>query len=190
MVSGGWRKIHGRRRQQHLLVIVTTVVLSCTSVHGFAIASGVSVQHNRPQHVALAARNGEDDFVPVGRRRRRPYYDEEEATEDDYAVSDEYLDDEEDDYYYEDDDADDDSIDPALQYLEEVMNDWEESADHELLANVVLPNPLLDNMDPDGAADRAPELLRDPRFWFDLFLFVMVMDFLSWVGPQNPNPFN
>ncbi|CAB9497525.1 expressed unknown protein [Seminavis robusta] len=49
----------------------------------------------------------------------------------------------------------------------------------------VIPNPLLDSIDPDGAADRFPELARDPWFWFDMILFVLLLDFLSFAGPRQ-----
>ena len=46
----------------------------------------------------------------------------------------------------------------------------------------------LDSIDPDGAADRFPELASDPKFWIDMALFIAVLNFLSSVGPQDPFP--
>eukprot|EP00977_Amphora_coffeiformis_P000194 scaffold54_cov158-Amphora_coffeaeformis.AAC.8 len=60
--------------------------------------------------------------------------------------------------------------------------------EYDLLSNVLIPNPLLDSMDPDGAAERFPELASDPRFWFDMVLFVAFLNFLSFAGPQDPFP--
>jgi hypothetical protein len=57
-----------------------------------------------------------------------------------------------------------------------------------LFEDVVIPNPLLDSIDPDGAADRFPELARDPKFWFDMLLFLAFLNFLSSVGPRDPLP--
>lgn len=136
----------------------------------------------------------EADYVPVRRRRRqRPYYDEEE--EDVYAEGSAYWNDDAtadpadpDDFYDENIDFDEEEMDAALDYLEDMMGDWEEDPDYHLLSNVVLPNPLLDNMDPDGAWERAPELLRDVRFWFDLGIFILLLDFLALLGADNPLP--
>ena len=97
-------------------------------------------------------------------RRQREVYDNEDWI--DYDRLDDLLDDDEDD--------DDDYI-----------NDEEE---YDLLSNVIIPNPLLDSMDPDGAAERFPELASDPRFWFDMVLFVAFLNFLSFAGPQDPFP--
>lgn len=112
--------------------------------------------------------NNVDDIYDRRRRRRRSreeaVYDNEDWIN--YDELDELLDD--------DDDNDDDYI-----YDEE---------EYDLLSNVLIPNPLLDSMDPDGAAERFPELASDPRFWFDMVLFVAFLNFLSFCGPQDPFP--
>ncbi len=90
----------------------------------------------------------------------------------DSSEQDAYLEDDDFDYYdYQDefDDEDDDEDD-------NLWDDDEEEYD------------LLDNMDPDGAAERFPELARDPRFWFDMLLFVTFLDLLSIIGPRDPYP--
>jgi len=69
------------------------------------------------------------------------------------------------------------------------MDEAEDVNDYShLFENVILPNPLLDSMDPDGTADRFPELFSDGNFWRDMVLLILFLDFLSAVGPQS-NPF-
>lgn len=122
--------------------------------------------------------------VPVPRRRRRrdrqpdyddtqeEFYDQEDSSDqnDEFGSDRDYDDDE-----FEEDDEDEDWLD-------------DEEIENELFENVVIPNPLLDSIDPDGAADRFPELARDPRFWFDMVLFLAFLNFLSAVGPRDPFP--
>ena len=82
-------------------------------------------------------------------------------------------------------DADDwDEIDDEYEY----DIDDDETNRYDLLENIIIPNPLLDSMDPDGTIERLPELLSDPRFWFDMVLFILFLDFLSFAGPQS-DPF-
>lgn len=67
--------------------------------------------------------------------------------------------------------------------------DWDDEDEDEdeygLFSDVLIDNPILDSIDPDGAAERFPELARDPRFWFDMVLFIAFLNYLSFVGPQN-----
>ncbi len=65
--------------------------------------------------------------------------------------------------------------------------DYEDDSD-EVFSNTLIPNPILDSIDPDGAAERFPELAADPRFWFDMFLFIAFLNFISFIGPRNPFP--
>ena len=148
--------------------------------------------------VALSAKfndDGNDDneddrereYARVRRRRGgRAYYDDDDV-DDGYGRSYEdddqqrsasnvgdYYDDEEDDdedYYYDDDDD------------EEEVDD-----EYSMFGSAVIPNPLLDSIDPDGAAERFPELARDPKFWIDMLVFIAVLDFLSDIGPRNALP--
>jgi hypothetical protein len=78
----------------------------------------------------------------------------------------------------------------SWDYLDEDLDDDddEDEEDYDLFGTVLIPNPLLDSIDPDGAADRFPELARDPRFWFDMVLFIAFLDFLSYAGPRDPFP--
>ena len=146
--------------------------------------------------VVLSARfNNDDDddeddrereYARVRRRRGgRAYYDDDdnEAGEAKYGRTSEdedlqrsasnvgdYYDDDEEEYY--DDDDDDEEVDD----------------EYSMFGSAVIPNPLLDSIDPDGAAERFPELARDPKFWIDMLVFVAVLDFLSDIGPRNALP--
>ncbi len=118
----------------------------------------------------------EQEFARV--RRRRSRYQEDEGYESESIMDaadmleDEGFFDELNDEDYDDDDVDDD--------------DDDESRD--VFSNTVIPNPLLDSIDPDGSAERFPELASDPRFWFDMFLFIAFLNFISFIGPRNPFP--
>ena len=80
--------------------------------------------------------------------------------------------------YYDEDESDDDD------FLYTEIDD----EDRELLSDALIPNPLLDSIDPDGAAERFPEIASDPRFWFDVVLFIAFLNFLSWAAPRDPYP--
>ena len=112
---------------------------------------------------------GDDDgdfaTVPIRRRRQRGFRDDDDEAYNKYDDEDE---DEDDEDYDEDDDEDDD--------------------EYGLFSDVIIDNPLLDSIDPDGAAERFPELASDPKFWIDMVLFLIILDFISWVGPRNPFP--
>jgi len=137
--------------------------------------------------------NDDDDkervLARVRRRRGRgAYADDDDADNDDsvsdsgsrksrrgdesvnYAadiLEDDGIFDEMDDEYYDDDDIENDES-------------------YDTFSNTVIPNQLLDSIDPDGSADRFSELASDPRFWFDIFLFITILDFISFIGPRNP----
>jgi hypothetical protein len=153
-----------------IFIVNVLVLVAMDQVESFSIDArkGVSLHHQQQQHNLLISRlavgplqsrdrEDEEDLVKVPRRRRqRDYYEEEEEEEEDYYESESLYDDDED----EDEDDDDD-------------DDWEEDdEDKDLFENAIIPNSLLDSMDPDGAADRFPELARDPRFWVDICLFI------------------
>ena len=133
----------------------------------------------------------EREFARVRRRRGR----REEEDDDDREYSTTEADNtyerrrqrrQEDAVYDNDDWIDYDRLDDLLDDDDDgYIYDEEE---YDLLSNVLIPNPLLDSMDPDGAAERFPELASDPRFWFDMVLFVAFLNFLSFAGPQDPFP--
>ncbi len=105
---------------------------------------------------------------------------------------------------YEDDDRyETESVMDAADMLEDEgffddLEDYEDEYDDEdedyedesrdVFSNTVIPNPILDSIDPDGSAERFPELAADPRFWFDMFLFIAFLNFISFIGPRNPFP--
>ena len=117
----------------------------------------------------------EDDFPRNGRfgSGRSAGTTEKEQS---FTDTDEWYDFDDDDDDYDDDNEDYDDL------------DMEEAKRYDLLENIIIPNPLLDSMDPDGTVERLPELLSDPRFWFDMVLFILFLDFLSFAGPQS-DPF-
>mmetsp|Transcript_13042 Transcript_13042/g.30859 ORF Transcript_13042/g.30859 Transcript_13042/m.30859 type:complete len:194 (-) Transcript_13042:293-874(-) len=120
------------------------------------------------------------DFVKVPRRRERGRIFENEKEESEFydRVEERVYGSVDDDEEYEDDDEDEDE------------DDWddEEWEDYDTFSNVVIDNPILDAIDPDGAFARFPELARDPRFWIDMILFICFLNFLSDIGPQNTLP--
>eukprot|EP00339_Tiarina_fusa_P024743 CAMPEP_0117082566 /NCGR_PEP_ID=MMETSP0472-20121206/58146_1 /TAXON_ID=693140 ORGANISM="Tiarina fusus, Strain LIS" /NCGR_SAMPLE_ID=MMETSP0472 /ASSEMBLY_ACC=CAM_ASM_000603 /LENGTH=163 /DNA_ID=CAMNT_0004810863 /DNA_START=54 /DNA_END=546 /DNA_ORIENTATION=+ len=86
--------------------------------------------------------------------------------------------------YYDEDDK-------VYEQTDGVFDDEEDDDDEEydLFSNVLIDNPLLDHIDPDGAAERFPELASDPRFWIDMVLFISFLNYLSFVGPQSTDYF-
>jgi len=99
-------------------------------------------------------------------RRRRSYAGDDVDQYDGYdAEFDEEDDDYEEDYeeeYDSDDDVDDDDDDDD-------EDDFEEG--------ILIPNPILDSVDPEGAAERIGELFEDPKFFRDM----AVVAFVVWV---------
>ena len=119
-----------------------------------------------------------DDFARVPRRRRRGrFYDEEDEEDAFYDAVERKI--------YGENEGSDDGDDWEE---EEEDDDDNEDEDLGLFSNVLIDNPILDSIDPDGAAERFPELARDPRFWFDMVLFITFLDLISAIGPQNTFP--
>lgn len=114
----------------------------------------------------------EREFARVRRRRNR-YEDDDRYEYESESVMD-AADILEDEGFFDDlDDYDDEDYDDESE---------------EVFSNTLIPNPILDSIDPDGAAERFPELAADPRFWFDMFLFIAFLNFISFIGPRNPFP--
>lgn len=73
---------------------------------------------------------------------------------------------------------------------EEEEEEWEHDDDeeiwgeeeHDLFSNDIIPNSILDSMDPEGSIDRISELFRDGKFWFDLLIWFILIDFLSAIA--------
>jgi len=136
--------------------------------------------------------------------RRRNYdfeeddddYDDEEKREYEYArvrrrgPRDRYIDD-----IYEEEDEDDYDEIPRRRpsrvgtFLSDEDDDDEFDLD-DMVENmdfsVTIPNPILDNADPDGATDRMGELVPDRVFWRDM----SIMGVLIWIwAASSPDSF-
>jgi len=156
------------------------VSLMFVTVSSFAVRLPAVTSVPRGSGALFASEDGE--FVRVPRRRQRGrFIDEEEERE--YRQEQELLDDEYEESQYDDEEEDWDDDD-------EWDDDEEDEEEYGIFSNVIIDNPLLDSIDPDGAAERFPELARDPKFWFDMALFFILLDFLSEIGPRNHFPEN
>ena len=135
-------------------------------------------------------------------RRRDDYYDDDKDDDYEYARvrrrggGRRYKDDYDDEYeYYDDvdeyerpkrksrvksyvnDDLDDDEIDDEDDFdLDEMVEniDW----------SVTIPNPILDNVDPDRATDRMGDVVKDPAFWRDM----SILGVLIWIWVASAPP--
>jgi hypothetical protein len=204
----------GRSVQRLIFFYWLLAAWEIPSIQAFTILRPAALQTRRrattaTRHFRLAARqfrlaargsrsddDNEEELVPVRRQRgRKPYYEDDDITDEEY-----YGDSRapggrtyERDADYDDDDEEmknkekQEEFDDALAYLDEVLDQWEPT-EHAPFGKEIVPNALLDNIDPDGAADRFPELARDPRFWFELLLLIMFLDFCSLAGPQDAFP--
>ncbi len=115
--------------------------------------------------------DGDNEYARIprgGRRRQYPGNDDQDAERDTSFRS-----------------RFDDDLMGAADRLEAkgILDDYSDE-DYEMFSNVIIPNPILDSIDPDGAADRFPELARDPKFWFEIGLFLAFINFLSFIGPR------
>jgi hypothetical protein len=68
-----------------------------------------------------------------------------------------------------------------LDELEDVVDDYYNDADDDDDDDFqgLIPNPLLDNIDPEGSAERFGELLTDRQFWIDIGLLLLFLNFLD-----------
>lgn len=147
---------------------------STTHHHVVPICSRVSKHNYRPHQSRFHARgdgfadDGDEDddrdFVYAGRRSGRRgreeggYSDDRQPTGSSGRYQDnvEFFD-------LDDDDLFDDDYDEKNDAYEETYNG-------------IIPNPLLDAMDPDGVYERlGPELFSDPIFYRDVALFAIVL---------------
>lgn len=188
------------------LVLGLSMILGTTihknSVDGFSLTSLTAPSHptssmmssssSSPFQSRLGARGSDIDdderereFARVRRRKGRGGYadDEDDGYETDGRNADSVMDAanmlEDEGFFDEMDDED---------YDEDDEDDREDDESYDMFSNTVIPNPLLDSIDPDGAAERFPELAADPRFWLDMFLFIAFLNFISFIGPRNPFP--
>lgn len=190
-----------------MVFLCTFLLTACTSCQAFVVfphermktihpnnihttkATLLQKHQRHDESLALYARetNDDDDHddddrervkVPRGARRRR-YYEEEEEEE---KEQDEYYDTTDaDDRYYKDDENDyndeddDDELDMNFEF-----NPVE--IDEEYEADILIPNPILDSVDPEGASERFGEIAKDPTFWRDLLLVIAVFNFCEYVA--------
>ncbi|GAX22370.1 hypothetical protein FisN_3Hu422 [Fistulifera solaris] len=157
----------------------------CRHAAGFGVPLAVRTNAASFTTWMRSTQNDEEEFAYSRRRKRGRRTDEVDGMEEDSLYKskeqDAYFEDDEFDHYDTQDEFDDEDEDDD----DDLWDDDEE--DYDLLGNDIIPNPILDNMDPDGAAERFPELARDPRFWFDMLLFVTFLDLLSIIGPRDPS---
>ena len=78
--------------------------------------------------------------------------------------------------YYDDDEYDEFDSDDEDEYDDE-DDDYDE----------IIPNALLDQIDPDGAIDRLPELFADTKFWKDSALWFLLGFVYLLNRFNNPN---
>lgn len=64
-----------------------------------------------------------------------------------------------------------------LDDLEEAVDDYFDAEEDEF--DGLIPNPLLDNIDPEGSAERIPELLSDRQFWIDIALLALFLNLMD-----------
>jgi hypothetical protein len=75
-------------------------------------------------------------------------------------------------------DYDDDQDDVEFFDLDDLDDDYTDDTPE--LYNGIIPNPLLDEMDPDGVYERlGPELFRDWTFWRDTVLLCVFLAFFT-----------
>lgn len=167
--------------------------------HSITVTPKINNNYNKKRQLRPSyrrARTNDEDcddreyaHVRRGRGGGKHRFDDAEEEGDDYYEKGDASRRTTDNPYYRDSDSYDGDEWDFIDDLEDKWDgDLEEMEKHDLLGNVLIPNPLLDNIDPDGAAERFPELAKDPRFWFEIVLFLAFLDFLSFVGPRDPFP--
>jgi hypothetical protein len=115
------------------------------------------------------------EYARVSRRRGRFMNDEDEyAKSSDTRRRNEFE--FEEDYFDEYDD----------EYDNEYDDEYDDESDEDDEFEDIIPNPLLDQMDPDGSIERWPELFSDPQFWKDSLIWFFIA-FLWLLGRFN-NP--
>lgn len=65
-----------------------------------------------------------------------------------------------------------------LEQLDEVVDDYFNNDDNDDYQGII-PNALLDNIDPEGSAERVGELFTDKQFWIDIGLLLLFLNFLD-----------
>mmetsp|Transcript_16812 Transcript_16812/g.25414 ORF Transcript_16812/g.25414 Transcript_16812/m.25414 type:complete len:182 (+) Transcript_16812:65-610(+) len=101
------------------------------------------------------------EFARIRRGRRQDRYEQDRYEQDPY---------ERDGTVFEEEDEYSRTVD---QLYDKIYDQDEDDYDG------VIPNPLLDNIDPEGSAERAGELFADPKFWRDIIIFLLALNFLD-----------
>ena len=161
--------------RSHLSRLILFVGVGC---HKVALAFTVptvpsKIRASIQRTTVQGSQDDDEEFARVPRRRQRGRLYEDKEEEDAFysSVGRKIFGNDE----FDDEDWDDD-------------DDEDEEEEYGLFSDVLIDNPILDNIDPDGAAERFPELARDPRFWIDMVLFISFINFLSAIGPQDYFP--
>ena len=66
-----------------------------------------------------------------------------------------------------------------LEQLDDVVDDYFNNDDDDDDYQGIIPNALLDNIDPEGSAERVGELFTDKQFWIDIGLLLLFLNFLD-----------
>lgn len=94
---------------------------------------------------------------------------------------------------------DEEDYDYEEDYEEDYDSD-DEDEDEDFEEGILIPNPILDSVDPEGASERIGELFEDPKFWKDMAVVALVVwtvyyltydptDLIPW-DSVTPNDFN
>ena len=127
----------------------------------------------------LCARGDDDDDLDDRERVRVPRGGRQRRYEDEYEVEEQeerrYYDDDDDYYDGEDEEYEEDEFDIDFEFDRVEV-------DEEYASDILIPNPILDNVDPEGAGERFGEIAKDPKFWFDLLVVIAVFNFCEYVA--------
>ena len=107
------------------------------------------------------------DIMMMNEEEQDEYFDTQDASDGRYYEEDD------DDYYEDDEEEEEFDVDFEFNRVE---------LDQEYEADILIPNPILDNVDPEGAGERFGEIAKDPTFWRDLLLVIAVFNFCEYVA--------
>ena len=149
-----------QQQQQHRLATTRTLQLARGFADDFDVDDEDDDDTEDDRELVYARRSGRRG------REEGAYYDEDTSS----SGSRRYQDNVE---FFDLDDDDDDMF-------EEDFDRKKNSDTYEETYNGIIPNPLLDAMDPDGVYERlGPELFKDWTFWRDMILFTAFLAFFT-----------
>mmetsp|Transcript_384 Transcript_384/g.672 ORF Transcript_384/g.672 Transcript_384/m.672 type:complete len:158 (-) Transcript_384:1476-1949(-) len=70
------------------------------------------------------------------------------------------------------------------------MDDFDDDDDGYDDEEGLIPNPLLDNIDPEGALGRLDELFSNGEFWRDICVMLLLLNFLDNIIFYDESPFD